>query len=459
MRKKSIIKFTDLIRFFEKIINHYFLGVEVELLRLVGISFQSLPVALREEFSLTNDKAEVAPVILKDVFDLSEIVCLYTCNRIEFYYTSEFEVDPVSLFCYLSKSTFELNQKVRSNIYHFSGENVTQHLFSVICGLKSMVVGESQIFHQIKKAFQISSRNGCVKKDLNLLFQYAFKTAKEIHRLTQLDKIKNSVSSLAVDLADVLLEGLEDKNVLIIGTGETAELTRKTIFSKGIGNLVFMSKTQKRAEQWSDITGQTTMLVSQLPKVISAFDLIISCTSCETPIISRAMFNDYSIETNEKTQVLIDLGVPRNIDASVGELPNKYLRNIDDLKGLMDKNHELRMCEVQEANLLVKEAVEKFKCRKSLNAMFLSIHEDCIEIARNNFRKALSEFQHSGNLENFEEQMSKIIFKSIETPLNSFRDLTNRLPASVLNETIFKEVDSVKTKIIIESSLGNRQKS
>jgi len=431
----------------------------VELLRLVGISFQSLPVALREEFAVTNERIESAPIILKDAFDLSEIVCLYTCNRIEFYYISECEIDPVSLFCYLSKPTIELSEKLKSNIYRYSGEKVIHHLFSVVCGLKSMVVGESQIFHQIKKAFQISSRNDCVKKELSLLFQHAFKTAKEVHRLTQLDKIKNSASSLAVELAETLLEGLSDKNVLIIGTGETAELTMKTLFSKGISNIVFMSKTIERALEWSENTKQTTMLTNQLPQVLSAFDLIISCTSSETPIITKGMFKSSSMEIIEKNQVLIDLGVPRNIESSVGELPNKHLRNIDDLKCLMDKNQEIRMSEVQEANLIVKEAVDKYKCRRSLNSMFLSIHEDCVDHARNNFRKALHDFHNSGNLEEFEEQMSTLILKSIETPLNYMRDLTNRIPASVLNETVFKVTEPTNSTQFIEMPSRSWQKS
>lgn len=404
-------------------------------LQLVGISFQSLPVALREEFALSNEKKEDAPILLKEIFGLSEIVCLYTCNRIEYYYSSENDVDPLALFCYFCQNPMELNQKIASNIYYYQGDRVSDHLFKVVSGLKSMVIGETQILNQVKKAYQISSRNGCLHKDLNGLFQFAFKTAKEIHRHTNLDVIKRSISSLSVELAESLLGSLMDLKILIIGTGETAELTKKCLMAKGYKNFLFMSKTPERANYWSECNGTPTLLTSELPFVLDEFDVVIACTDCQEPILKKEMILGGHLS---KCKVLIDLGVPRNIESSIGEMQNIYLRNIDDMKGIIDKNHESRMREVNYAEEIISEAVAKFKSRQSLNELFHDIHENCLDEASLNLRKAIFHFQNNGNLDALEEEVAAIIIKSIEAPLDRFRSFANKIPPTVLNDYAFE---------------------
>jgi glutamyl-tRNA reductase len=406
-------------------------------LRLAGISFQSLPVALREEFALTNDKKENAPILLKAVFGLSEIVCLYTCNRIEYYYTADIEVDPYELFCYFCPNDIEFSQKIRGNIYCYSDEKVCDHLFKVICGLKSMVIGETQILNQIKKAFQISSRNGCVHKNLNNLFQFAFKTAKEIHRLTSLDSIKSSISSLSVELAENLLGSLSEAKILIIGTGETAELTQKTLTYKGINNFLFMSKSEQRALEWAIQSGVPTLVIEELPLLINKFDVIIACTDCQEPLLKKEFFLNNHFNFQQKKIVLIDLGVPRNIDSSIAELENIHLRNIDDLKGMMDGNHEFRMREMSLAASIIEDAVEKYKCRQSLSIMFQDIHENVQSEAKNNLIEIINQFQNSGDLEGLQEKLALLIARCIESPLDGFRSLANKIPSAVLNEYAF----------------------
>ena len=408
-------------------------------LRLAGISFQSLPVALREEFALTNDKKENAPILLKEVFGLSEIVCLYTCNRIEYYYTAEIEVDPYKLFCYFCPNDMELSQKIRGNIYCYSDEKVCDHLFKVICGLKSMVIGETQILNQIKKAFQISARNGCVHKSLNNLFQFAFKTAKEIHRQTSLDTIKSSISSLSVELAENILGSLSEVNILIIGTGETAELIQKTLIYKGINNFLFMSKSEQRAKEWAIQIGVSTLVIEELPLVVNEFDVIIACTDCQEPLVKKELFLKNHFNFLQKKVVLIDLGVPRNIDSSIGELENIYLRNIDDLKGMMDGNHDYRMREMSLATNIIEDAVEKYKCRQSLSALFHDIHENVQSEAKNNLAELINQFQNSGDLEGLQEKLSLLVDRCIESPLDSFRSLANKIPPAVLNEYAFSD--------------------
>lgn len=405
-------------------------------LRLVGISFQSLPVALREEFALTNDKKENAPILLKEIFGLSEIVCLFTCNRIEYYYTSEIEIDPLQLFSYFCQSEDNIGHKIRNNIYYYTGDKVISHLFKVVSGLKSMLIGESQILNQIKKAFQISSRSGCVHKELNGLFQFAFKTAKDIHRFTNLDAIKRSIASLSIEMAESILGSMNNAKVLILGTGDTAELTRKALLAKGIEGFLFMSKTEKRAKEWSLLKKKPTLLLWQLPIVINDFDVVIACTDCQEPLIKKEMFFN-NTKLHNKPKVLIDLGVPRNIESSIGELQNVYLRNIDDMKSIFDSNHDARMKEVVYAGEIIEEAVDKYKCRQSLNRLFYDIHESCMDDASDKLRKAVNNFQISGDLESFEEEISSIIIKSIEAPLDGFRSLANKIPSSVLNSYAF----------------------
>ena len=141
----------------------------------------------------------------------------------------------------------------------------------------------------------------------------------------------------------------------------------------------------------------------------------------------------------QKKVVLIDLGVPRNIDSSIGELENIYLRNIDDLKGMMDGNHDYRMREMSLATNIIEDAVEKYKCRQSLSAMFHDIHENVQSEAKNNLAELINQFQNSGDLEGLQEKLSLLVDRCIESPLDSFRSLANKIPPAVLNEYAFSD--------------------
>ena len=286
-------------------------------------------------------------------------------------------------------------------------------------------------------------------KNLNNLFQFAFKTAKEIHRQTSLDTIKSSISSLSVELAENILGTLSDAKILIIGTGETAELTQKTLKYKGVNNFLFMSKSEQRAKEWAIQTGVPTLVIGELPLVVNEFDVIIACTDCQEPLVKREIFLYDKFNIQQKEIVLIDLGVPRNIDSSIAELENIILRNIDDLKGMMDGNHEFRMREMSLATSIIEDAVEKYKCRQSLSAMFQDIHENVQSAAKNNLAEIINQFQNCGDLESLQEKIALLIDRCIESPLDSFRSLANKIPPAILNEYAFSsnQIDAKQATI------------
>lgn len=415
---------------------------------LVGISFSSLPVAVREDFSLSAEEQEKAPVVLKEVFRLEEIVCVYTCNRIEFYYIENESVNPYELFCYFTELNGSAVSKIISNIYCYKDDEVLLHLFGVISGLKSLVLGESQIFHQIKKAFQISVRGSCVKKELHQVFSYAFKIAKEVHRVTQIDQFKSSVASVAVDLAENLSGNLNNQKVLIVGMGETAELALKSLQARGCELVWFASRSVERALIWSEVSGKETFLIKELPLILEEFSVIISCSDCKTPLIHKSIFYNAYLRSTTKRFTLIDLGVPRNIESSLGELPGVQLRNIDDLKDMISENRESREKASSDAWQIVKLAVEKFNCQKSMNLYLQKFRHDMLMRSQNLIIDALQKFSETNQVLELEANLIKIIEKNTESALEQIRFQLHKIPPAVLNCTLFNKEN--KTEDLIQ---------
>lgn len=322
-----------------------------------GINFRTAPVETRERASFT---AADVPGALRQVcaeFPGAEAVLLSTCNRTEIY-TAGIDADgsKQALIGILLKET-DPDKLAAAEKHFYAKENtaVAEHILAVASGLDSMVVGETEILGQVKQAYMLAEQAGAIGKSLAPLFQNAFRIAKRVHAETDLCRGRVSVSSIAVEFAEKVFENLADKTVMVVGAGETAELTMKSLIERGPRNLLILNRSLDRAcklaEQYGGRAIQFDLLDDYLPRA----DIVISSTSAPHCVIRESAVRRALEARRGLPLLLIDIAVPRDIETGAGDLENVYLYDIDDLQRVAAENLAKRHEAVDLARKIVKD--------------------------------------------------------------------------------------------------------
>jgi len=234
-----------------------------------------------------------------------------------------------------------------------------QHLFKVAAGLDSMVIGETEIFGQLKKAYDLAFSHKFTGARLNKAFQRAFNVAKFIRTETNIQRGSVSVMSAAVELAEKIFSSLADHEVLVIGAGETSEKTARALQSRGVKKITVTNRSPERAAALAAElgTGTTTVPFAQWPEAFEHIDIAVSSTAATTHILNRATLEPLMKRRHHRPLLLIDIAVPRDIDPAVSELDNVYLYNVDDLKAIADEYLKLRHKELDHCHRIIAEKV------------------------------------------------------------------------------------------------------
>jgi glutamyl-tRNA reductase len=282
---------------------------------------------------------------------------LSTCNRTEVYWSG-------------SASGAELSQwlerhhgndlDLAASLYLHQESRAVEHAFSVASGLDSMVLGEVQILGQLKDAYRIAQESGSTGPILNKLFQAAFSAAKRIRTETRIGANAVSLASATVSLARRMFEDLSVHNALLIGAGDMNALTARHFMSAGIKRMVIANRTLGRAEALAAELKAHAVSLDELDKELAQADIVISCTASPLPVISKQAV-EAAIRTRRRRPIfMVDMAVPRDIDAEVAELEDVYLFSIDDLQQLVDENLQQRELAAGGARLLINEEVARF---------------------------------------------------------------------------------------------------
>ena len=218
--------------------------------RWPGINHRTAPLALREKINVPSDKTDEVTGKISQDLPIKEIVVLSTCNRTEFYWASEEHVDPIQFFKAIPGVDSATLEELSPSIYSRQGKEVARHLFEVACGLDSLVLGETQVYNQVKNAYEFSRAHGFTGSALNFLFQKAFETTKKVHSQTGLSSQRASIPSVAMEFARAIFENIQDCYVLVIGTGETAQVTLEVLRKRGAHKIGFVTRTAERACDW-----------------------------------------------------------------------------------------------------------------------------------------------------------------------------------------------------------------
>ena len=334
---------------------------------VIGLSHRTSRVELRERFAFTNEKIPQALQALRDAGLATEATILSTCNRVEIYAVTPLapEAGVAELKKFLvAHHAFE--GEVGDEIYGLAEPHSLHHLFKVASGLDSMVIGETEIFGQLKQAYELAFSNKHTGARLNKAFQRAFNAAKHIRTATNIQRGSVSVMSAAVELAEKIFTSLNEHEVLVIGAGETSEKTARALLSRGARSVAVTNRSPERAVALAAELGGRAVPFEQWPEEFVRIDIAISSTSATTHILDRATLEPLMRRRKNRPLLLIDIAVPRDIDPAVNELENIYLYNVDDLQSIADDYLKLRQEEVAHCEKIIAERVATLLTQQNL---------------------------------------------------------------------------------------------
>jgi glutamyl-tRNA reductase len=315
---------------------------------VVGLSYKTAPVEVREKLAVHPTRLRCHGCRLKVGGNLAEVVLLSTCNRVEIYgVTPEVNGNAYRLFQHLSASDVDF----APYLYLKEGAEAVQHLFSVTSGLDSMVIGETEITGQVKQAYLAAQEARLTGRVTNRLFQTALQAAKEIRTETGIGRGATSVGSVAVELAERIFDhDLSTRTVMIIGAGKMGEACVRHLAKKGARSVLVSNRSYDRALNLATEFGGRAIRFDECLQAMAEADIVVSSTGCPQTILHRAELATVMTARRNRPLFLIDIAVPRDIDADVDQLENVYLYNVDHLEAIVRENvrqreQELARCQ------------------------------------------------------------------------------------------------------------------
>ena len=328
-------------------------------LTVIGLNHHTAPLAIREQLAFA---AAALPEAVRDlsVNAAAEAVILSTCNRTELYCVGEADMIINWLANYQGVNAAD----IRPYLYTLGCSETIRHAFRVACGLDSMVLGEAQILGQMKEAVRIAREQGSISTWLNALFQRTFQAAKEVRSLSGVGDNVVSMASAAVRMAEQSVGEISSLNVLFVGAGEMNENVATYFAAKQPRSLMIANRTLTRAVNLCSKLGNGAQAckLEALPEILHRYDIIISCTGSELPVITREMVAQAAAQRfdNQKTQFMLDLAVPRDIEAEVAQLPTIALFTVDDMAERVAHGKEARAVAAAQAEAMVQAKVNEF---------------------------------------------------------------------------------------------------
>lgn len=339
------------------------MSVEARHILVVGFNHRVAPVALRERLAFRGDDLAGAFQQLRSALGMRETAILSTCNRVEIYACALEREEAISrLQRFLGDRGGLDRQGLAQSCYGLAEPDSVRHLFSVASGLDSMVLGEAEILHQVKDAYERARRHGATGKVFNVLFQRALNTAKAVRTRTEIGRGGTSAGSVAVDLAQKIFGDLGGVTALLIGAGEIAELTLKRLTARGVRQAFVINRSPERAAELAARYGAQAGRLERLAEHLVGAEVVIASTSAPGYLVSRAEVQQTLRRRRGRPLCLVDLGVPRNIDPAVGGLESVYLFNLDDLDGLIRHIRVERQQAVDHAKVIIDQKADRFLC-------------------------------------------------------------------------------------------------
>lgn len=321
-----------------------------------GLNHRNAHLDVRERFAVRE--SEMAEVLgrIRAIDGVSGAVMLSTCNRVELYAASLCPLRALDGF----RSILSERAGLEAPLYHHDTPRAVRHLFRVASGLDSMVIGETEILGQVKRAYSVASEAGAATRPLHRLFQHAFRVAKSVRTETQITSGPTSVGSVAVELAGKIFGSLEGRRVMILGAGEISERTARSLQSRGVRSVIVSNRTYERAAALAAEIGGMALHFDHWEKAFADIDILISSTNAPHMILTPEKIAPLMRLRGGAPLFVIDLAVPRDADAAINDLDGVFLYDIDSLEQIAAESLTVRRKEVDRCESLIEEHVGGF---------------------------------------------------------------------------------------------------
>lgn len=323
----------------------------------IGISHHTASVETRERYA--GGGAEEEELLSSGAW--KEALVLSTCNRVEIYGSSERPVATEEIIPALWQSNAQLDDN--DVLYRYDAETCAEHLFRVVAGLDSMVIGETEILGQAKKAYEAARASGRAGPLLHRLFQRAFRVAKQVRSSTDITRGAVSVGSVAVDLAVKIFGDLRECSVLVLGAGETSERTARALNSRGVTDIRVSNRSFERGQNLAELVRGRAVPFDDWTEQCREIDILISSTAAEEPLLTPERLAPMLRSRPDRPLFIIDIAVPRDVAPEVNEMEGVYLYDIDSLQSIAEQSLAMRRQQISAAEKIIAEHVADLAAR------------------------------------------------------------------------------------------------
>jgi len=399
----------------------------------VGINHATAPLHIRERFSFGADFKPSLPE------SLSGLIVLSTCNRVELYAVSTIK-DYSALEELLSRHGGVNQLELLQYIYRHADEAAAGHLMRVAAGLDSVVLGEPQILGQITRALETALAENASTPLLTKLFQKAIHAGKRVRSETGIARNPTSIAGVAVRLASENLPQLQSMQVTVLGAGETASLVVGALRQRGVENLQVLNRTLRHAEELAGFWGGSARPLSDLPVALQDSDLVVSSIQAPQPIVQTQIVASAMQVRPQRPLTLIDVAVPRNVEASTANIPNVFLHNMDNLQTYLKRSVTSRQDEQPHAEKIINEELNEFReylRTYQILPTITALYERAEHIRASELEKSLRRMTNLNEAEQAKvEAMTRaIVNKLLHVPMSHLRGSERAVEyASILNE-------------------------
>jgi len=398
-------------------------------LLLLGLNHSTAPLEVRERLALNGEQRTEALAAFRARFDGCEAVLLSTCNRVELYAARAVHGHPrhqemldfLAGFCSIPPAEF------RDHLYLKAQRDVVEHLFTVASSLDSMVVGETQILGQVREAYEAARDGGATGPLLNPLFQRAAAVGKQVMTETGLAEGRLSVASVAVDHAGRIFDHFTDKTVLCIGAGKMTSLMIRGFAALKPKRLLCCNRDPVKAQKLAAIFGGEAVPFERLDDHLIAADIVVSSTGSPVPIITRSRFETLLRQRRYRPIFLMDIALPRDVEAGVGTLENAYLYNLDDLQQAVSATQSHRKESIDAARAIVTRHVDTFLAwhrAREMGPFIERLSQRYHQLGREELDRTLAKLGELGEAEkaHLEELTRRIVNKLLHDPIAALRE-------------------------------------
>ena len=327
---------------------------------VLGINYHTSPVTLLEKVMIPVPAMSEALRVLSSHSDIREVIVLSTCNRTEVYAVAErYHAAHTDILEFLCETSGLSADEITPHLYSQFDDDAVVHLFEVAAGIDSAVLGETEIVGQVRDAWDFAMKQGTSRSTLNLLFRYALESGKRARTETGISRSTASVAHAAVEMAEEILGTLSGKRVLVVGAGEMGEGVAGALSRAGTESITVLNRTVSRAEALADKIGARVSDFESLENELSTADVVLACTGAGGVIIDHELLA--RVRQGVSTPILVvDIALPRDVAASVAELPGVTLRDLDNLSDWAQRGIDKRSSEVGQVREIIGEEVKRF---------------------------------------------------------------------------------------------------